>query len=135
MLILLTGSEAIGKKHLARFIVNQLNTFTYGDRNINFKQGGDGNVIMEVDGVVLGAELEDETLSDCIDWADKLYNEVMHRYATLCHKFDVHSDPYFDIGVNKDHIPFDGNTLLLHSPDVLETYRNKSEVLDTVVYT
>jgi len=133
MLILLTGSEAIGKKHLARFIVNELNTFNYNGHSINFKQELNGNTITEIDGVVLGEELDDDGLSVTITWAAEFYNDVFNGYGTLCHKFDVHGDEYFDIGVNKDHIPMEGVGNLLHTCDVLETYRDKPAGLDTVV--
>lgn len=135
MLILITGAEGIGKKHLGRFIVNGLNTFSHDGHSINFKQAHDGSTITEIDGVVLGEDLDDDTIFTTIQWADIFYNKVLNDYGTLCHKFDIHHDEYFDIGINAEHKLYAYDDQLLHSADVLETYRDKPEALDTVVVT
>jgi len=74
MLILLTGSEAIGKRYLAKAIVNKLNIFTYGGHTIEFKTKLDGNNEVVIDGI-RSAEYIDEFSGDIdvVTWANEIY--------------------------------------------------------------
>jgi hypothetical protein len=143
MLLLITGSEAVGKRYLAKAIVNQLNTFTYGGHTVEFKTKLDGNNETFIDNVS-SSEFSGDI--DVVIWANELYERLFITYLGRCHLYDEHSDEYYDIGVNSDHIPYTGSTgdvLKYGYPyfekedsyhDVLKTYIERPSELVNLVF-
>ena len=91
MLILLTGSEAIGKRYLAKAIVNKLNIFTYGGHTIEFKTKLDGNNEVVIDGI-RSAEYIDEFSGDIdvVTWANEIYEQLCLKLLVYFYKFLIH---------------------------------------------
>lgn len=134
MLILLTGAEGIGKKHIARAIVNQLNTFQYNNKTVEFRHAFDGNVQYVIDGNdYTNLDEINPLISDVITWASQTYEDVFLDYIKACRCFDTHVDLDFDMGLTTEAAPLTGDGSMLHNVDVLNIYANKPAILNTAV--
>ncbi len=142
MLIIVTGSDGIGKRQIARDISTSLNNnfefngfeikYTHSiDGNVRFsllKNGVDINTLEKTDDglpVDLITEESVDEYREAIAAADDNYDNVLGNATTVQHIWDSHCDPDFDYNIVASHKAIDAPNTMLHSTDVVEMYNNK----------
>jgi len=134
MLIVLTGSEGIGKRQLARAIISQFTDFQIDGFTIKFMHDLSGNVITSIynDDELLLAQGEgspevgeNHEYYDILVKANEIYFDSFLDNVKVHHMFNTHVDIDYDLNLIDEHNEFNDSDML-HSVDVVELYNNKT---------
>ena len=129
MLIVLSCAEGVGKKQLAKAIINQLNSFEHDGYTIDYNHAFNGDLesikINDKLFTDLGGVLdEDDEYKDILEYAKQEYQPLFLDKVTSWHTFNAHVDIDHHFGLTPIHKAFN-ETDMLHSVDVIDMYNKR----------